>query len=135
MLSGISSDSTKPGNIIISEDGYLTSLDFALAKLSAEGEVGSELATAVKAGTILGTVGYMSPEQAMVEAADFRSDQFSLGLVSELTLRMLILGGIGRLPVRIVVHLKGGLHQDHPKTLSTSPAGEIRPLQGIGSAL
>ena len=75
----------KPENVIISEDGYVKILDFGLAKLSAHGAVGSEIATAVKGGTtpgtILGTVGYMSPEQAKGESADFRSDQFSLGAV------------------------------------------------------
>ena len=75
----------KPANIVISGDGYLKILDFGLAKLLPQGVVGSEIATAVKAGTtpgtILGTVGYMSPEQAKGEPADFRSDQFSFGTI------------------------------------------------------
>ena len=46
------------------------------------------------------------------------------------------LAGPGRLWGRFLVHLKGGLHQDQPKTrLSSPPAGKVRPLQGVGSAL
>jgi len=48
----------------------------------------------------------------------------------------LFLAGLGRLPGRFLVHLKGGLHQDQPETgLSAPPAGKVRPLQGVGSAL
>ena len=48
----------------------------------------------------------------------------------------LILAGLGRLRGRFLVHLRGGLHQDQPKTpLSSPPAGKIRPLQGVGSVL
>ena len=61
-------------------------LDCGLAKLLPQGVVGSEIATAVKEGTtpgtILGTVGYKSPEQAKGETADFRSDQFSFGAIA-----------------------------------------------------
>ena len=82
---GIVHRDLKQENMIISDDGYIKILDFGLAKLVAESDAGSEILTAVKdgttPGTILGTVGYMSPEQAKGESADFRSDQFSLGSV------------------------------------------------------
>ena len=76
----------KPENLMLSRDGYLKILDFGLAKLveTERDGSGSELATAVsgtQAGTVLGTVGYMSPEQAAGRAVDFRSDQFSLGTI------------------------------------------------------
>jgi TolB-like protein/Tfp pilus assembly protein PilF/predicted Ser/Thr protein kinase len=81
---GIVHRDLKPENIVISSDGYVKILDFGLVKLLPEGDVGSEVTTLAKAttpGAILGTVGYMSPEQARGESADFRSDQFSLGAI------------------------------------------------------
>ena len=71
---------------MVSRDGYVKILDFGLAKLVEPERVGSgsEVVTAIsgtQAGTVLGTIGYMSPEQAAGRAVDFRSDQFSLGTI------------------------------------------------------
>jgi eukaryotic-like serine/threonine-protein kinase len=80
---GIVHRDLKPENVMVSKDGVVKILDFGLAKLlkpQTEEEV-SDVPTATRAGTVLGTVGYMSPEQASGRPVDFRSDQFSLGAI------------------------------------------------------
>ena len=86
---GIVHRDLKPENLLITSDGVVKILDFGLAKLQGEPEIlaGSSVSTQseapwrTEAGALLGTAGYMSPEQVRGQAVDQRSDVFALGAV------------------------------------------------------
>jgi serine/threonine protein kinase/Tol biopolymer transport system component len=111
----------KPENIMVSVAGYAKVLDFGLAKLQETTPPSDEAATAemlsTQSGILLGTPGYMAPEQAQGRPADHRADIFSLGCI----LYELVAGRRafrGKSPVDT-------LHQivhDEPEPMSGAPA-------------
>jgi Tol biopolymer transport system component len=81
--SGIAHRDLKPENVFVTSDGRVKILDFGLAKamLPESGVSGAATFGATEPGTVLGTVGYMSPEQVRGRSADHRSDIFSFGAI------------------------------------------------------
>ncbi|CAN5264592.1 hypothetical protein BH10ACI1_BH10ACI1_14440 [soil metagenome] len=111
----------KPENVMIRPDGIVKLLDFGLAKLTEETVVNYESLTqkffATKPGMIMGTVSYMSPEQASGGKTDYRTDFWSLGVVL-----YEILSG-GKLPFtgKTVNHTLVAIMENEPPQLGNIP--------------
>jgi Tol biopolymer transport system component/tRNA A-37 threonylcarbamoyl transferase component Bud32 len=80
---GITHRDLKPENVIVTAEGVAKLVDFGVARAESKAVIANETVTIAKTalGGVVGTAGYMSPEQARGLEVDFRSDQFSLGLV------------------------------------------------------
>ncbi len=127
---GIVHRDLKPDNIMISKDGFAKILDFGLAKATDQTAAtgGSVLTTTfhTSEGTILGTVGYMSPEQAAGRTVDFRSDQFSFG-----SILYEMLSGKRAFHRDTPVQCLSAIIQDEPEPLQTLSPQTPAPVRWI----
>ncbi len=127
---GIVHRDLKPENVMISRDGFVKILDFGLAKATAAPkDGGSQMPTmdpGTGAGAVLGTVAYMSPEQAAGRPVDHRSDQFSFA-----TIVYELLSGKKPFAKPTAVETMSAILREDPPTLTQSGVSCPAPLRWI----
>ena len=129
---GIVHRDLKPDNLFITKDDRVKILDFGLAKLIErvdEGTAQTDIATRkvqTDPGTVMGTVGYMSPEQVRGRPVDHRSDIFSYG-----TVLYEMLSGQRAFHGESALETLNSILKDEPKELTTTNANITFPMERV----
>lgn len=116
----------KPDNIVITTDGVVKILDFGLAKTATITENTLASTRTSESGTVIGTFGYMAPEQARGQYVDFRADQFALGaILYEMLSGLRAFDGLSGIEIMMMVV------RDEPPSLSKVAPHVPAPLRWI----
>ncbi|NJM53497.1 MAG: serine/threonine protein kinase [Blastocatellia bacterium] len=120
---GIIHRDIKPENIMVRSDGIVKVLDFGLARFSETSDSNPEIKFITKPGMVMGTINYMSPEQARALPVDEKTDVFSLGIVLyEMLARELPFKGVNE------VETLAAILEREPKPLSELLPENLRDL-------